>query len=711
MKVLGQSCFFPARWPALVLAVLTLLCGLLLGGCPAREARPVARSRAEGELATQFSPVATQRQLGSAYARLGGARAVERLYADEARSAVLLQMRGGKGLWLDLARAAQPTELVLDRELLHVDMERRRAYALGSLQPGEFSIFQRSLPDGDWQLLLSHDKDLVRGQVLGLYSHPRWEGLVLLLRTNFSPAGSDPAAPSPAPGQVRLWDLAYDIDSAGRSGLRWQKTLELPADDLLAAPSAALLSDGLLAYSAPDGAEIELVPFKAGQQISRFPLAAGRRARLFADSSEAVAWAYLVPENSGAGTGRSEDSVQVGMLLAFGAQGELERMACGQVPMAMVAGDWASRRAALCQPAVGVAIADFARHELRWPLRWSDSRQLYLAGNGSRVLNVLPSAIVGIGVEDLAGLQNALAAAQVLPRKELRQLRPVAESLGWDWGRTQISPLLASTGRLSMFDGSDVAASLAELDWDRERGRVQSLLLTRVPGVEDEALLKLDSAALDARLRELLEQMGWPRAQAQADSGFSGPGELQAVYLLEPELAVTPGPGADALIPVSPGEFSVWITSDAAFWSLEAAGERMPAGSLSSWGIREKAWQAAAALAAAEGLQGPRLRVSYALAGGWFTADAELPLAEQALELESSAGKDSRAAVEVEVLASDAEADRIYHLLLDPLSGEVLQSGARDAGALALAQAGVNFGPADEFAPASGSAVPAEDSH
>ncbi len=693
--------------------ILGLACAALLPAlcsCPQRETRPLGRSHGPDELATQFSPLATARQLGTAYAMLGGARGLETLHSAPDQSALLLEMRGGRALWVDLSRAAEVTELELDRELLHVDMQRRLAYALDAPQPGEFSLLRRQLPAGDWQPLLASGKVLPRGRVMGLLSHPAREGCVALLRTNFSPGGSaagDP--PAPAAGMVRLWDCAWQISPAGEPRLQWQRELLLPVDEMLAPAAWGLLADGSLAYSAPDSAALEISGPEPGSPAATFPLAPGRRVVLSADSGEPVVWAYLAPESSGAGTQRSDSAVQVGTLIVFGAEGELERMACGQVPMGSLAGNWAERRAALCQPSVGVAIADFARHELRWPLRQSASRQLFLAGNGSQVLDVLPQAIVGIGVDDLAGLGSALTASQVLPRQELKQVRPVAEALGWDWGSTQISPLLASTGKLTMFDGKDVASSLAEFEWDRERARVQRLLLTRIPGMEDEALLKLEPAALDARLRELLKSMGWPNAAAEPDSGFHGEGELQAVYLLEPDLAVTPGPGADALVPVSPGEFTVWVTADAALWSLEAAGERLPAGSLSTYGVREKAAAAALELAQAAAMQPLSVQVGLQPRGGWVLLDPKAEAEGQLLELSDQKAEGALPAVELEVLLRDAQSDRLYRLLLNAADGSVLRSSSREADALLLTQAARRFGPPAEFGPPPAAAPQAQD--
>jgi len=114
-------------------------------------------------------------------------------------------------------------------------------------------------------------------------------------------------------------------------------------------------------------------------------------------------WLYFPPRQTSQGTDRPIVLNDTGLVMAVNLQGtQLGLCDTGDVSFSQFIGDWRQRRCFLAASSSGVALADMAKQQLTWLLRQDSEAPLYLLAGARELWAVVPSGIMGIGLDDLA---------------------------------------------------------------------------------------------------------------------------------------------------------------------------------------------------------------------------------------------------------------------------------------------------------------------
>jgi hypothetical protein len=219
-------------------------------------------------------------------------------------------------------------------------------------------------------------------------------------------------------------------------------------------------------------------------------------------------------------------------------------------------------------------------------LRDSGETGLYLQPGRFMLVTLNRDGIKLIGCMDLSSLGKRLAVGAQLSASHTQRLKPVIETIGWDWANTQLSPLGSRPGQFELFDTAELNSATAELAWDIKQQRAAHLLIVRLPRPLDEQLRTADAAQRAETLKQQLELLGWPDAVPAQPVQPAAP--EPATDALPPggnapaEPAAAPEPAASAAEEESvsiwqldpsgtAGEFRLWLTPDAAIWELRTA--------------------------------------------------------------------------------------------------------------------------------------------
>jgi len=524
----------------------------LTAGCPVDQgAEQQSAGSGRAQARALVSILATYDQLGSAWQELEGVRSIHDIYAtpDAQRALIRLRGWGGPAIWY---ADGTFTQTLLGHEAVFVDPAQGLTYKIAKEPEGPTDrLMGYELPRRE--LTVTHD--IPRGELLGLSAQPEEQCAWFAIRRA-------------AAGQ-----RATTIE------VGWFNAQQLFGVTLKLADQTALPDYVRLVPLSAGGALVEaggaLYHFdRAGaQQRLSYALPTDREYLLAADGANArVFWVHLAPvaADSSAAAGADGNPKQViadrqpGELIAVDLDGtELGRLATGVAAFSQVAGDWDKQRALLAQKLTGVALADFAQQDLSWLLRQDAATPAYLLPGG-QVWAFTGDRIVDIGADELIELAPKLSATEMLSRNQAEELRPVADALGWNWSEIQVSPLAGAEGEMAFFDTGDLAASLAEFVWNIDDQRVVKLHLTRTPTAADRKLLAQSAADTgEAPARQLINALGWPKAEWLADSGFSAEDELKALYELKP------GQRPE-------GTFTLWITTGASYMQLDSEGTFEP---------------------------------------------------------------------------------------------------------------------------------------
>ena len=713
-----------------VILLGTVLLTVLAGGCH-QQPRPAAKSAFVGEhFVGRFQNVASAGQLGAPWLAAGGADGVQALYTSRSGAGALIVLAGDSvpALWVGSASASEALSLQLEHSPLYADVDQHLAYAVlpasGAAAP---QLVKRdvAVADAQWQTVLTAQAPVWEcDQITMVTAHPA-SGYIWLAGRIDGVATGEPAAPTdtqeptqpappdeqaapaePQPGeqenteqQPQSEEKPEDYGSVTLCRLDAQgmpAALEqtLPVRDLdsvelapLADGRALLRVDDVIYYADPDAAD-QLVKIHKDEDPLEF--------HIFADLDEPdVAWVYYPPQAESAGTNRPDEASSPGYAVAIDTSGsELSRMVVGDVPFSQFAGEWRKRRCFLAASSSGVALADLGKQQLTWLLRQGGEVPLYVLPAARQLWAAVPDGIVGIGLDGLVALAPSLNASQALSAEQIAEVKPAAEALGWDWDATQLSPLMAQTGRLTLFDTADETASFAEFDWSLSAHHASRLLIARAPTEADLAFLEQAASPVEQYCTSVLTALGWGQAERDSTRGTQSQSELQLIYRLAPEL----GP------PLSPGEFTLWITDQAVTMSLTAATSGFPTGIVSLEDARASAAQAVTDKLTAEGGSAGGLLIGNDVQAGWLemaSANADSLSPEQLPE--------SVPALRLEVLVGESQL-RLYVVMLDAATGQqlsVIEHGY--SASVELRRANGEFAPWGAAAPAAaGNAAPPE---
>jgi hypothetical protein len=662
---------------AAVLLSFLLLAGVA-SGCH-QQPRPAASSSVfvEQHFAGRFQNVASGAQLGAPWLAAGGAGGVQAVYAAHSGTGALLVLHGEgvPALWLGGSAATAALPLKLEHPPLYADVDQHLAYAAIPASSGNGPQLVRrdlAVADAQWQTVLTAQAPgWVADQLYAVKAHPASPKLWLVGTIGSLAAGQEAAPPlaEPAPldqhppatpeadayGSVTLCRLDANAAPLALTELlpvRDLDTLELAP---LADGRALLHADSVLYIADPDAAD-QIVKIHKDEDPLEF--------QIFADLDEpTVAWLYYPPQSTDEGTNRAGEEFTPGYVVAIDTTGtELSRLEVGAVPFSQFVGEWRKRRCFLAASSSGVVLADLAKQQLSWLLRQGGEVPLYLLPAARQLWAAVPDGIVGIGLDDLVKLAPGLSAAQALSKEQIAELKPAVEALGWDWPATQLSPLMAQTGRLTLFDTADASASFAEFDWSMSAQHASRLLIARAPQDDDLAMLGQDMSEVDQYCRGLLATLGWSAAVRDETRGTQSPSELQVIYQLQPELKA----------PLSPGEFELWINDQAVTMSLTAATSGFPAGVVSLEDARRNAADAVSAKLQAAGESTGGMEIGNAVSAGWLVlanaaADSlspeQLPESVPALRLEVLVGT---------VPLGQTAPPRLFVVMLDAVTGQQL---------------------------------------
>lgn len=619
-----------------VAALLCVVVALLLFACKRQVAETVEISKfVRSQESIEFDMVANYSTLGESWQAEGGASSIKRIHADSKMNRVLFELKGksNKVLWLDFSQGRQLETLELKRPLVGVDLERQRVFQIGAQASNYEALIAAKLPSFQTEKIWFNTVE--DGDIFLVATHPlaeQWWFIVQSPETTVNNGGVSSV-------------VLCKVDDAGEGHLRRIDCENLSPDCQMVclADGSVLLNSQGFVYLATD----------ADSQPRRiFSIPGGRRAEVFADTTIGnLGWVYLVPVNSGGGTGRSGKEELPGKLICLDLQGQVQgNIDTGSVRFSAIAGDWTNRRCLLIRDGVGIALADLEAGSLTWPLRVRDDIPLFLLPNAGQVWAMLPDAIVGIGLDELVELGPKLAADRVIDEDLESKLRPAVEAMGWKWPEIQVSPLMSQTGKLTLFDTSDPKSTWSQLDWAANKGRATSMLIARVPTITDLGILEMSEGGIDTWCRANLRALGWP--QAELASSNLDKHEAHFTYKLVPS----------AKPPLTSGEFQVWITETAAFYSLEGATFEFPAHSIDAQQARRIV---ADTLAGKPGVNKDSLLVSNMPQAGWFSQEGDgwrfLPEAQEG----------STPCFRLQAIY-EGKQQGLFVVYLDALSGEVL---------------------------------------
>ncbi|MBN2081593.1 hypothetical protein JW859_05215 [bacterium] len=519
-----------------------LLLGLALTGCPTDQPTEKAAPLERRELTTAFTRLATDAELGSSWAELGGAQSAYSVNATPAADRALVMLRGYSkpALWYTEGTF---TPTFLGHESIFPDPALSRIFQIQE-RPEESTnqLLCYKLPKHEYV----STQNFPRGKVLGMANQPGES------RSWFCVLGTNPAS-----GQHSIEVGWFNEESLFGASL--------DADPAVAANGIHLapLATGPALILA--GGKVYLVKGNGQQELLDIALDSEHVNLLAADLADpAVFWVHYGPRPAAVSGDELPLTTIDGELVAFNLDGrELARLATGSAAFSQLVGDWTNRRALLAQPQTGVAAADFLTERFFWALRHGGDSSVFILPGG-QVWAFANEEVLSITAQDLLDLAPQLTAGELLTRDQAELIRPVCDSLGWDWPEVQLSPLSPGDGRLCFFNTGDLAASLAEFDWDLVNERVSSLHLARRPTADDQKYLPASTDnLLPTGVTRLLAMLGWQDSAVVEASAVRRPDELYLQIELEPEARPT-------------GTFTFWITPESTYLHLDSAGTFEP---------------------------------------------------------------------------------------------------------------------------------------
>lgn len=585
-----------------------------IGACQPGRKGQTASQRSSGKAGHAFTLAASAELLAKTSADFSRGGDLRRVFSAGAGSRFLLLPRGTShsALFVDLAAHPAPEKSLLTGKLLCADCAAAKAWcieagserlvALDLANPASPPLALPALPAG--QRVIAADIDPGAGSLYVLTAEASAEAAPEAAAvpetaaapepTNAAgagnavrlPASGDPAAEAPAAPE----NTSASADASGETHSASPPVLGGPAGHLYklaegafsevlatklgpVAPAAdqqlAALPGGGAALYLPAGQLLWLLGADPAKDKSLTQIGELGSALLSADVAQPVAWLYARPQDASSGSERAARSAKPGEILAFGPGGkQLARYKTGSVPFNQLSGDSKNLRCLLGLSSAGVALVSIDKAQaspsaspgaldagMRWLLRHGGDAPLFLAGG--QLWAGLPGGVYRIPADELIKQAPQLAAAQTLPREQVRPLRKACAALGWDWGTVQVSPLAGFEGRLVLFDSAGRDASTAELQWDAKGLRATHVLVARLPGEADSALLKAPAADIEAACTGMLSALGWPGAQ------------LDSSGVVQDEYSAAASYSLDAAQPES-GSFSLWVTDSVALITLEA---------------------------------------------------------------------------------------------------------------------------------------------
>lgn len=652
---------------------------LVVAGCQPRPHGGAQSGYIEQKFIQQFHQVVSAAQLGPEW-QAGGAADLLQVYASHDGRRALLTLSGPDypALWVDGRAGAPAVAYALDYPVLFADPDQGQVYsATAAVESTAPLLRQRELAQAgaDWKKLLAAEYPAWDADaILAASRHPQSPMLWVVGSVGAAPAVEPPVESAPAENAQNRTEAAGAPHETPQLADEPQvyaaiTACRLTADFTPQAPSTTLPAEDL--------DTLELAPLADGRALlhvgskvfladpeSSAPLAeifnapGGRDFKLAADmDAGGVGWLYFPPQSSSDGTSRVAAPAQPGLIVAIDDQGqELGRVSAGAVPFDQFAGSWREQRCFLAANTAGVAQADFSKHSLGWLLRQGGDIPLKLVPQARELWAVLPDSIVGIALNDLAKLAPKLLAAQVLTAEQAALLKPAAQALNWDWPAVQLSPLLARTGRLTLFNALDQDASWAEFDWALSANHASRLLIARAPTAQELRLREQAPEQIDTYCHALLTALGWPEAQRDMARGSQDALELQYFYQLLPS----------AQPPLSTGEFRLWITDQAAVLTLTAATTGFPENTLRVDDARALVAERVMAKLEAEGLSASGLSIARQVQAGWVDLDS---IGSDSLSAEPVAH--SVPVLRCEALVGAAE-PRLWVVYLDAATGQEL---------------------------------------
>jgi len=520
-----------------------LLLGLALTGCPIEQPNQKAAPAERRALTNAFAQLAVDSDLGDAWAELGGAPSAYSIAAtpDAGRALIMLRGFSKPALWYANGKF---TPTFLGHESVFPDPLLERVFEVEK-RPEETTnqLLCYKLPKHEY--VSAHN--FPRGKVVGMANQP---------------------------GEARSWFCVLGSNPA--SGARSIETGWFNEDSLfgtsLNADPAVAESDGIRMVPLATGpalvlagGQLHLLNGNGQQEVLGIELEIEHINLLVADRADAaVFWVHYGPHPTVTASEELPLATVDGELVAYNLDGrELARLTTGSSTFSQLVGDWANRRALLAQPQTGIAAADFLTERFSWALRHGDESTVFILPGG-QVWAFANEEVLSIAAQELLDLAPKLTAGELLTRDQAELIRPVCDSLGWDWPEVQLSPLSPGEGRLCFFNTGDLAASLAEFDWDLAKEHVSSLHLARRPTKDDlKYLPSPDDPPLPTGVARLLSMLGWQDSAVVEESAVRRTDELYLQIELAPEARPT-------------GTFTFWITPESTYLHLDAQGSFKP---------------------------------------------------------------------------------------------------------------------------------------